>query len=220
MAFSCMSDLICESDCCESAVHAKDTPFSGGLGSYKLYVLVVTHITRHVGLGGRDDPGEIFMSFAYRYGTAVASNNCHRGARTAIEKGDIATCRHGGKADLSNVFLINECRSLFGSIWNRLHVLLRLPGGKGDSRKGPPRTSYLAEVIHTTWLDHSRETSNRDAELFLKEREQQNVGRRYPAKQTADSTVMPSPRQQRDLTKDELVASYNGRATKRARRSS
>jgi hypothetical protein len=45
-----------------------DIPFEGGLGSYKLYVLLSRHIQLHIDLGGNDRPSEILLSFLYRYG--------------------------------------------------------------------------------------------------------------------------------------------------------
>jgi DNA polymerase sigma len=38
-----------------------DKPFTGGLGSYKLYVLVAYHIDCHLASGGRDRPSEILI---------------------------------------------------------------------------------------------------------------------------------------------------------------
>ena len=168
----------------------QDTPFSGGLGSYKLYVLVASHIAKHVELGGKDDPGEIFLSFVFRYGGSVGHHHTHRETRTFIAKDDVVSCNDGGNADLSNVFLIKECRGLFGSLWKRLWGLLRKKGQQPAS--DTLRTSFLAEVIHTTWLDHSRQTNISNAKLFLKEREKQNdkgPPRKTSPKRKASPTV-------------------------------
>jgi hypothetical protein len=120
-------------------------------------------------MGGIDDPGEVFLSFAFRYGTIISHQNAHPETRTSITKEDTICCSNGGRADLSNVFLISECRNLFGSLFKRLSPMLR-HRGKGSVT---PRTSYLVEVIHTTWLNHSRQTNISNAELFLKERREQ-----------------------------------------------
>lgn len=136
-----------------------------------------------------------------------------------LEKDDIVTCNHGGEADLSNVFLIGQCRSLFGTIWDRLKALLRANRNNPSGEHKQP-ASYLVEVVHTTWLDHSRQTNIRNAELFLKERGQRPVGQ-VPRKSHPGERHQPvksAARRQRDLTEEELVASYNGRDAKRARR--
>ena len=197
-----------------------DTPFSGGLGSYKLYVLVASHIAKHVELGGRDDPGEIFLSFVFRYGDSVGHHHTHRETRCFLSKDDVISCRHGGKADLSNVFLIKECRGLFGSLWKRLWGLLRKTGKPVS--EDSPRVSFLAEVIHTTWLDHGRQTNISNAKMFLKERERQNANgstRKPAAKRKFSPAVASAVHQNRDLTETELIASYRGQVAKKARTS-
>eukprot|EP00977_Amphora_coffeiformis_P012005 scaffold2954_cov171-Amphora_coffeaeformis.AAC.7 len=197
-----------------------DTPFNGGLGSYKLYVLVASHIAKHVEMGGRDDPGEIFLSFVFRYGDSIGHHHTHRETRSFLSKEDVISCRHGGNADLSNVFLIQECRGLFGSLWKRLWGLLR-KAGKPVS-EASPRVSFLAEVIHTTWLDHGRQTNISNAKMFLKERERQNTkgpNRNPPAKRKGSPAVASAVHQNRDLTEAELIASYRGQVAKKARAS-
>ena len=196
----------------------QDTPFSGGLGSYKLYVLVASHIAKHLELGGRDDPGEVFLSFVFRYGDSVGQNHMHRDTRTLISKDDIVSCGNGGKADLSNVFLIKDCRNLFGSLWNRLWGCLRKSGRRASS--DTPTASLLAELIHTTWLDHSRQTNIANAESFIKQVEQRNSKpspKKTPKKPRTSSNFTPGPQQKRDLTDVEIIAGYAGRPAKKAR---
>lgn len=182
---------------------------------------MASHIAKHVELGGRDDPGEIFLSFVFRYGDSVSHLHAHRETRTRIAKDDVISCGNGGNADLSNVFLIKECRGLFGSLWKRLWGLLRKTG-KAVSND-TPQVSFLTEVIHTTWLDHSRQTNISKANMFLKEREKQDAKKsnRNPiAKRKVGPSIASAGRQNRDLTEEELVESYYCRSLKKARTNS
>ena len=191
-----------------------DVPFNGGLGSYKLYVLVASHIAKHVELGGKDEPGEIFMSFLFRYADSVGYHHTYREARTFIGQDDVISCKEGGQADLSNVFLIKDCRSLFGSLWKRLWGRLRMAAKAAvqDSSRG----SLLAEVIHTTWLDHSRQTNISNAEDFLKKLSRKNA-KRKPKGHVAHPKPPPAGILKRDLTGAEIIAGYGGRPAKKAR---
>jgi len=171
-----------------------------------------------VELGGTDDPGEIFLSFVFRYGDSVGHHHTHRETRSFLSKDDTISCRHGGNADLSNVFLIQECRGLFGSLWKRLWGLLRKTGkpNPDDSH----RVSFLAEVIHTTWLDHARQTNIANAKMFLEERERQNAkgpNRKPAAKRKVNPAVKSASHLSRDLTDAELIASYRGQVVKKAK---
>ena len=190
-------------------------PFNGGLGSYKLYVLVASHIAKHVELGGMDDPGEIFLSFLFRYGESVGHHHTHRDTRTFVSQDDVISCNDGGKADLSNVFLIKDCRSLFGSLWRRLWGCLRKTGKSVTADS--PRTSFLAEVIHTTLLDHKRQMNIANAQDFVKKQNNKESPRRKPKRHSANPTPAPAGRWPHELTEEELIAGYNGRPAKKAR---
>lgn len=117
------------------AQHDLDKPFCGGLGSYKLYVLVAYHIQKHLELGGRDRPGEVLLSFLYRFGCALHSYSGTKtppSTHTALSRFVPVKCRDGTVADLSNVFLLEHCVSLFRGCSNRLMQNLR---GKCHEKK-------------------------------------------------------------------------------------
>ena len=145
-----------------------DTPYHGGLGSYKLYVLVAYHIERHLSLGGRDAPGEIFLSFLYRFGKINPRSATH----TRLSQYDpIRTVSGDAEADLSNVFLLDHCVDLFAMCWMRLHSrledLLResMQGGQSKKQKkarnGYPCSSALVVVIDSLKLSTAREEYRR-----------------------------------------------------------
>ena len=48
-----------------------DKPFMGGIGSYKLYVLLAYHFEKHHALGCKDMPEEMVLSFFFRFGNVV-----------------------------------------------------------------------------------------------------------------------------------------------------
>lgn len=116
-----------------------DTPFEGGIGSYKLYVLVAYHIHHHLAAGGVDEPGEILLSFFFRYSGSSGLSFCGKpvtnpkACLTRLsqdvplhcpdEESNLTDC--SGVADLSNVFLIDRCVQLFRYCWHRLTKRLK-----------------------------------------------------------------------------------------------
>jgi hypothetical protein len=84
--------------------------------------LVSYHIEQHLSLGGRDEPGEIFLSFLYRYGNVNPRSATH----TKLSQfTPIRTSSGDAEADLSNVFLLDHCVELFGACWLRMHSRIR-----------------------------------------------------------------------------------------------
>ena len=159
-----------------------DTPFEGGLGSFKLYVLVAHHIQRHLQLGGADQPGEILLSFLFRYGGSSTGDHCVHPdkVKTQLSQDVMVKCHDTGcDADMSNVFLVDECCHLFASIWKRLWKRMRRtkPVNKRKSKKNnnnnkqdnddssctskqeQTRISLLAELIHVQRLTEERQQS-------------------------------------------------------------
>jgi hypothetical protein len=144
----------------------------GGLGSYKLYVIVAHHIQQHLSLGGRDECGEVLLSFLFRYGSRrVVGNHCvHPQARTALSQDDVietsSRCHDDGDnnssssssigcADLSNVYKLEECLHLFGCAWKRLWNSVRKNKSKNTAPSGS--VSLLAEFIDPYPLDQQRQ---------------------------------------------------------------
>jgi len=140
-----------------------DTPFTGGLGSFKLYVLVAHHIQQHLELGGSDDPGEVFLSLVFRYGSAPGDQSIAEKARTQLFQDSKIQCEDGFEADLSNVYKITECCHLFDSVWKRLWGRVRNTGRSVGAHEGVIRTSLLAELIHVDRLTSERQQSLRMA---------------------------------------------------------
>jgi hypothetical protein len=139
-----------------------DVPFEGGLGSYKLYVLVAYHIEKHLKQGGTDRSGEVLLAFLFRYGKVPQSYNgesvsgvfrTHLSVSSTIESG-------GGCADLSNVYLIQNCLRLFDLAWHRLQ-------SKFVSSRGQAPPSFLDALVDSALLRRERDQRMHFANLTL-----------------------------------------------------
>jgi DNA polymerase sigma len=131
------------------AQHDLDVPFRGGLGSYKLYVLVAYHLQQRSMYGApNDDCGEVLLSFLYRYG-ANHSNNVNS---TRISKGTVLETFDGSSASLDNVFKIKQCVELFRLCHDRLSAIV---SNKNVGKK--PQVSILAELIAPDKLMRDRQ---------------------------------------------------------------
>lgn len=98
--------------------HRLDVPFTGGLGSYKLYVLVAFHIQQHLHAGGRDEPGEVLISFFFRFGDIQGFNHVSQKCRTRLRQHEPLYYMEDTVADLSNVFNLDLCKGLFRRSWD------------------------------------------------------------------------------------------------------
>jgi hypothetical protein len=96
-------------------------PSNGGLGSYKLYVMVAYHIHHHLATGGSDRPGEILMSFFYRFGwRGDSSQSVHDKKQTLLDSNAYFQGIDIPCLDFSNVSRLNECLKLFHKCWSQL----------------------------------------------------------------------------------------------------
>lgn len=135
--------------------HGLDVPYTGGLGSYKLYVLVAYHIQQHLQLGGVDKPGDVLLSFLFRYGRVKGHNVTPR-ARTELDEARPLQYTSDSVADLSNVFLLDTCVQLFRRSWERLWNCVR---GGGQRRY----QSLLAHVVDAQRLHNERQECLRNS---------------------------------------------------------
>jgi len=120
-----------------------DKPFTGGLGSYKLYVMVAYHLERHVGLlGGNDDPSEVLLAFFYRYCGSYPSNET--ATITPLRPTTILTTNDGGMAELRPVFRLAECEKVFQITFQRLITLF-----EGRAIEGGEDSAVLMTVLGT-----------------------------------------------------------------------
>lgn len=138
-----------------------DKPYTGGLGSYKLYVLVAYHIETHIKNGGNDRPSEILISLLYRFGYI-----CSRGDKLTTDLihlkslGQILTS-DGGVCELTPVFRLPDCVDLFRECYERLSDRCLLI----DNLSGGYQCSYLSSIIDCFSLRETREASMRQARL-------------------------------------------------------
>jgi hypothetical protein len=134
-----------------------DKPFTGGLGSYKLYVLLAHHLQEHLALGGLDRPAEVLVSFLFRYG-CVKGHNVDERVRTRLSQDVALEDKNGCVADLSNVFLLTHCVDLFKNCWMRLWKLARRFEDKEVDE------SLLTHLVDPSRLHRERQQCLRTAE--------------------------------------------------------
>jgi hypothetical protein len=134
-----------------------DKPFTGGLGSYKLYVLLAHHLQEHLALGGLDRPAEVLVSFLFRYG-CVKGHNVDDRVRTRLSQDVALEDKNGCVADLSNVFLLTHCVDLFKNCWMRLWKLARRFEDKEVDE------SLLTHLVDPSRLHRERQQCLRTAE--------------------------------------------------------
>jgi len=184
-----------------------DKPFTGGLGSYKLYVMVAYHLHRHLSLGGSDRPGEILLSFLFRFGH-VKGHNVDELARTELSQDLPLQEDDGSSADLANVFQLEQCIHLFHCCWARLWRWMR-PIGKHDEHK-----SLLADVVDASRLHLERQKCIQKAETSvdkLKLSTNNAESRKRLLQQNAPGRVLNSRSRSfpAEMTAAQLMAGYS-----------
>ena len=102
-----------------------DKPFTGGIGSFKLYVLLSFHIQEHLKHGGNDSPAEVLLTFLLRFGHFASqfSNISRVASFTTISK-DTVLESDGGRAECA--FNVDKCKALFSESFSRLMIRLSL----------------------------------------------------------------------------------------------
>jgi hypothetical protein len=211
-----------------------DTPYTGGLGSYKLYVMVALHIQQHLAMGGADRPGEVLLTFLFRYGR-VQGHNVDDMARTKLHQKVPLQYSTDCSADLSNVFLLDTIVQLFATSFSRLwkHVGILSQSSKTSSTEGrrpAARATMECLLMHLVDTDRLRldrqECSNR-TDKWLQMRQPTNSNEllvqgesTHHHSRCADTataarsydvggSVSPSPSvQDRDKSAEELLAGY------------
>ena len=177
-----------------------DKPFTGGLGSYKLYVLVAYHIKQHLELGGNDRPSEILISLLIRYGgdSSSSGRGLHRNPKensttTDLEKlksrEEVLRC-DGGTVELTPVFRLSDCVDMFHECYNRLLLSDTTDDALMSARKTatvPP--SYLSRIIDCRRLREARETSERRSRMS--ENSNNSCSRQYLSSTVIPSTIPP-----------------------------
>ena len=154
-----------------------DKPFTGGLGSYKLYVMLAHHYDLHLNLGGNDTSAEILMSFLYRFGQTHENQKQkidNKKAVTPLSQLTILSC-NGGEADLSTIFKIENCTHLFGICFQRVMMMLEETSNGG-------KLSYLASIIHGERLRVDRMNHLQKTILCEKMQSGQTIPRDDPGK--------------------------------------
>ena len=210
------------------AQHNLDEPYTGGLGSYKLYILIADHIYRHQewcrdqnnGCSDSSDhmgPFEVLFTFLYRYGYGdmqgrqvlqYPTTALHQ-HRPVVSAHDTTTC-----ADLSNVYKIQECVILFRLCFHRLYqrILIQQQGKSSSS------SSVLAHVICPFQLQSSRERMLQQTQKYASSSTTTSTTVLSSATHTttsdtagtrsSSSTGSSKNLPEQDRTRDEIMAGY------------
>jgi len=133
-----------------------DKPFTGGIGSFKLYVMIANHLEKEI--GGADklqSLGRVFVSFLDRYRT---------GGEGELNQGSILRSE-GGEAVFKGIFRIKDVGVMFLSAWNTMKMCAKY--WKGVGRGVPFQYSYVGCLIDHTFLRRERNTSIRKAQKAI-----------------------------------------------------
>ena len=222
------------------AQHNLDEPYTGGLGSYKLYILIADHIYRHQQWckdnknGCRDSsehigPFEALFTFLYRYGyggTDMQDRQVLQYPTTTLHQHRPVVCAIDGmtSADLSNVYKLQDCITLFRLCFHRLYqqiLFLQAKQQQGSTqRPSQLSSSTLAHIICPFQLQSSRDrilqqtkeyaskvapTHSSSSSCLTLGTANEGATRSSP---TISSTTSKNNLPQQDRTRDEILAGY------------
>jgi hypothetical protein len=114
-------------------------------------------IERHLALGGSDNPGEILLTFLFRYGDVPGFSNVSKQARTSLSQLMVITSGDGS-ADMGNVFQVQNCITVFAACWHRLQSKLK--------RHVNPEHSLLRYIVDPDKLQSRRRKCYEKASLI------------------------------------------------------
>jgi len=174
-----------------------DKPFTGGLGSYALYVLAASHIEQHLALGGDDNPAELLYTFFFRYGAVKHSNpKISSLFRTELSQDMVIETQDGGSIDMKSCFQVENCVTVFGTCWRILHK--RLSGNFNHNH------SILHFIIDAMKLEIGRSKCKKQVGSKLREI---IIGENnYEATNIVSYLPRPSSEQRESDTRDEKEA--------------
>lgn len=196
--------------------HNLDEPFTGGLGSYKLYVLVSYHIEQYLLEGGTDEPAGVLLSFFYRYMDIATECRKHwKKNMPDIRKVPLSinvpiVGKDCAVADLSNVFRLDDCKVLFRICWSKLWQICCYHTSE-IAKRGVKPLSILSSVLN---IDRLRKQRN-EKRLWVV---QQLVALHGALEASKVPPMMPKPTT--FLTKrktDGNTVSFNNKKPKRRR---
>jgi hypothetical protein len=221
------------------AQHQLDEPYSGGLGSYKLYILVAHHIHMHLQQQKDSEDREhcpfiMLYTFLYRYGYGQEEEHrswkrkkltensinvwsypttplCQYVPFSAQDGIGSSTC-----ADLSNVYKLKECLSLFRTCFQRLndqmHKAVSQPTEADSSMSHAQScTSLLAHVICPWKLQQDREqvlAKTKGSTTAAMTRPPPTASRGAPQGGRSQGKRSNVLEQREDRTLEEIVAGY------------
>ena len=168
-----------------------DKPFTGGLGSYKLYVLVAHHLDQHIALGGADRPAEVFASFLYRYGAIKGyRQRCHQNSVTTLGQTTTLTSHDNGHADMMPVFHLSHCVKVFERCFWRLMQRFQRLGSLSSQKRSGSGPSLLGNLVNCTKLSLERKSCLSKAERVRDmSMSKPFIGRNHPGKVNAGRKI-------------------------------
>jgi hypothetical protein len=148
--------------------HKLNVPSSGGLGSFKLSVLLAAHIEQHLSYGGLDKPGEVLLTFLFRYGCGDVNTHSHAtipNQVSVLRKDTVVTTTkipyrpttfhyQPASANLSNVRLLQDIVALFQLTWTALTQRIHSSNSQNSSQ---PYISFLDNIIDSHHLQQYRQ---------------------------------------------------------------
>jgi len=170
--------------------------------------LLLYHIIeKHLSLGGNDTPGEILLSFFFRFSNIREEEKVGKANKTKKKKNggvenpccftqitsDSILHSGGGEADLSAVFRIDECVALFGICFQRLISQLQVKSSNtNDPNKNKKSQSFLSLLINTSELQLARKQCLGKVTIFQKaeEGENNNQNQKQQSERTTTSTTI------------------------------
>lgn len=121
-------------------------------------------------LGGADRPGEVFLSFLVRYGK-IKKGLCLRAidpkARTQLSRNSIFESEGQHSADMSAVFLMDHCITVFQRCWTKLSKKLNYISNNVSKTEQSNHDSLLVDLFDVETLRAERSACVKRAATFL-----------------------------------------------------
>ena len=145
---------------------------------FELCVTFNLKIERHLALGGRDDPAEVFFMFLFRYGAIPGFASIRSSARTQLSQLMVVESGDGGEADMGGVYQVDNCVKVFQACWVQLrakvkqsfdpsHSILRFIVDSNDLKtKRRIRTQWASQIYQLSKYRHLSPSTGRSSNLM------------------------------------------------------
>jgi len=100
-------------------------------------------LERHLAHGGKDRPGDVLLSFLFRYSNSVHHANMPRAASSRLDRMKIFKTKDGISGDMSGCFKIENCVLVFRACFDALCRVLK--PSRGNSGNGKSILQYIID---------------------------------------------------------------------------